>query len=503
MKKVGFIVSLFLVIFSVSRLFAKYEEEQLQMESQLQQRVEGILSKTLPPNSYLVTVKVEMENRERPATRQSTTAKRGGTASLLGQNQYVLPGVPQKKEFVTQPESSTESSVSTFSAETLVKRILITILVAPDIPADQVRAIRDVISGSIPFNPLRGDEMDIQNSPLLKPVNAPAADAGPSAGASGAAPASPTGGSFFGSLSDRGNAPAMMILGAVSMAVILFIGFLFGPVRAFLNRLLAVLPRIGEQAAYTVSNAPAKAAAAGTPGSVSYSSGSNGNGSHNPAEEGTRPFRFIRDDQLNKLPILFKSMTPAQCALVLAYLPAEWASKVLGALAPDVQSAIMGELSQAREVPPQIVMDIEEQIKSKLPYLVGGVEWIQSVYQLTQPATQRALLGTLNQQSPELAQSLRRKTFFLEDLGVISAGALRLVFQEVGYPTAALALRDEKPESRTLLLNRLPVAMREILQQELDLSADDKNAMADAKMRLLEIGRRLLAEGRMSLPERK
>jgi len=501
MKKLGLILSFILVAFASTRLWAKYEEEQLQLESQLQQRIEGILAKTLPPNSYLVTIKVEMDTRDRTATRQNTTAKRGGSNALFGQNQYVLPGVPQKKEFVTQPETTTETTVSAFSAEALVKRILITILVAPDISADQVRGIRDVITGSIPFNPLRGDEMDIQNSSLLKPVSAPVA---PEPTVTSAAPreSSSSGGvSLLGSLSDKANAPVLLILGAVGMAGILFIAFLFGPVRAFLNRLLAVLPRIGEQAAYTVSNAPAKPAGAVQVNGNGSNGFGNGNGSHSPAEEGTRPFRFIREDQLAKLPILFKSMTPAQCALVLAYLPAEWASRVLGTLDPDVQSTIMGELSQAREVPPQIVMDIEEQIKAKLPYLVGGVEWIQSVYQLTQPSTQRALLGTLNQQSPELAQTLRRKTFFLEDLNVISAGALRMVLQEVGYPTAALALRDEKPENRTALLSRLPVAMREIFQQELDLSADDKNAMADAKLRMLDIGRRLLAEGRMSLPE--
>jgi flagellar motor switch protein FliG len=161
----------------------------------------------------------------------------------------------------------------------------------------------------------------------------------------------------------------------------------------------------------------------------------------------------------------------------------------------------MGELSQAREVPPDVVNEIENQIKSKLPYLVGGVEWIQSVYQLTQPQTQKALLGTLNQQSPELAQALRQKTFFLEDLGVISAGALRILIQEIGYPAAAMALRDEKPENREGILKRLPTAMREILQQELELAADDKRAMIEAKVRLLDVGRRLLAEGRITLPE--
>jgi len=503
MKQRWLILSVALVGLTSSWLFAKYEQEQMQMESQLQQRIEGILAKTLPPSSYLVTVKVEMENRERPAARQSTTAKRAGN-SLLGQNQYVLPGVPQKKEFVTQPETTTETTLDSFAAETLVKHILITILVAPDIPAEQVRAIREVISASIPFNPLRGDELDIQNSTLLKPSAPPASSAPVVAAGTRAAAVSTSGGgnggTFMGSLLDRSNAPAMVILGALSTAFMLLIAFLFGPVRAFLNRLLAVLPRIGEQAAYTVSNAPAKAGAAGGNGNGTFTYNGNGNGGH-AEEEGTRPFRFIREDQLNKLPILFKNMSPIQCALVIAYLPAEWASKVLSALEQNVQTTIMGELSQAREVPPEVVKEIEDQIKAKLPYLVGGVEWIQSVYQLTQPQTQRALLGTLNQQSPELAQTLRQKTFFLEDLGVITAGALRLVFQEAGYPTAALALHDEKPDVRQALLARLPVAMREILQQELDLSGDDKNAIAEAKTRLLEIGRRLLVEGRLTLPE--
>jgi hypothetical protein len=498
MRKLGLIFCLTLLGLPASRLFARYEQEQLDMETQLQQKIDGVLSKTLPPNSYLITVKVEMESGARPAARR-TTARRGGTRNML-QNQYVLPGVPQKKEFIPPQETNTETTEEALSPEALVKRILITILVSPDVTADQVRNIRNVLSTSIPFNPLRGDEMDIQNSPLLKSTGGPASAASPAASFGGEGRGARSGG-FLGSLSDRSNAPMLVLLGAVSTAFMLLVAFLFGPVRAFLNRLLAVLPRIGEQAAYTVSNASSKALPGSAASGGTYAYGGNGGGRGAEVEEGTRPFRFIREDQLNKLPILFRGMSPAQCALVLAYLPAEWASKVLGTLEPEVQMQIMGELSQAREVPPEVVNDIENQIKSKLPYLVGGVEWIQSVYQLTQPQTQKALLGTLNQQSPLLAQTLRQKTFFLEDMNVISAGALRLVVQEVGYPVAAMALHDEKPEVQNGILKKLPGAMREILQQELELAGDDKRSMIEAKVRLLDVGRRLLAEGRITLPE--
>src|ERR1700687_375275 len=214
MKKFWIIISLGLVGLSASSLLAKYEEEQMQIESQLQTRIEGILAKTLPANSYLVTVKVDMENRERPAV-QSTTAKRNGGNSLLGKNQYVLPGVPGKKEFVTTPETASETTVSAFSAETLVKRITITILVSPDVSADQIHSLREVITGSIPFNPLRGDEMEIQNSPLLKSANAGSLGAGGRFSSGG-------GGSFWSSFADRTNAPVLMVSGALITIFIFF-----------------------------------------------------------------------------------------------------------------------------------------------------------------------------------------------------------------------------------------------------------------------------------------
>ena len=284
----------------------------MQIESQLQQRIEGILAKTLPPNSYLGTVKVEMENKEVPTTRRTTTAKRGGDNALFGQNKYVLPGVPQKKEFATQAEANSETSVNAFSAETLVKHITITILVAPDISAEQIRGIREVISGSVPFNPLRGDEMDIQNSDLLKPTT------GAGTGGSNGRNGSQTG-SFWGSFSDRTNAPMLMFFRRRHYGVSPFYRFLVWSCPGLLKiDSVAVLPRIGEQAAYTVSNAPAKAAAGANGEGGVFGHTGNGNGVHDEEEEGVRPFRFIREDQLNKLPILFQEMTPVNCALVLA-----------------------------------------------------------------------------------------------------------------------------------------------------------------------------------------
>jgi hypothetical protein len=365
------------------------------------------------------------------------------------------------------------------------------------VTADQIKAVRDVITASIPFNPLRGDDITVQNSTLLKPI----VPAEPPSVFSTPDPANTAAKSGWLS-SFRSSAPVLFLLGALTVLFLILVAFLFGPVRAFLNRLLTVLPRVGEQAAYAVSNSGTKTNAVGGPGASAALNGhTNANGAN--ADASDSPFHFIREDQLSKLPILFQQMGAPQVAIVLAYLPPEWASRLLADLPAADQNAIMAELSQSREVPPESVKDIESQVKAKLPYLVGGVDWIQSVYQYTQPQTQRVLLGTLNAQSPELAQALRRKTIFFEDLAVLNAPSLRIIFQEIGYPVAALCLKDEKPEFRDAILGKLPPAAREIIQQELDMSGDDKAGSKDAKIRLLTLARRLLLESRITLPERR
>lgn len=478
---------------------AALEREQLAIESQIKSRIEDVLSKTLPPNSYLVNVKVVMETRTTGGTVRTRKRTAGGENNpFLNSNRFVLPGVPVKKDLEVPDDTMTEDTVTgPASVESLIKHVLISIMVAPDIPKDRIRALQELVTSNIPFNPLRGDEIDIENSSLLKPSEEqPAAEAVPSTPLS--APANAPASTPF-SLT-RFNLPAITIAAVALALFVLFLVFLFGPVRAFLNRLLTVLPRVGEQAAYTVSNATPKAGPNGVSANGPYPGYTNGNGKH--ADGVNMPFRFIDESTLSKLPILLRQMPATQTAVVLAYLPPEWASRMLNSLDTAAQTAVMNELSQAHEVPSEIVKEIESQVKAKLPYLVGGTDWIQSVYQLTQPQTQRALLNGLTRQSPELAEALRRKSFFYEDLGAIVPGALRLIIQEVGYPTAATALRDEKPEIRSVLLSRLPAAVREILEQELEIAPQDATASLDAKTRVAAIGRKLLAEGRIALPER-
>jgi hypothetical protein len=487
------------LVAGVGPLWGSLEQEQVTLENQLQERVEQVLAKVLPPKSYLVTVHVELEQRGGNTVTRATN-RRGGTNPFLDRSRFILPGVPEKKEFSQTPEAGGDNIVTNTPIEALVRRILIAVLVAPDVTADQIHSIRDFLSATIPFNPLRGDQMDIQTSPLIK-----SATPSPDITKAVLDNMPNSGGGFWSSLyGGKASLPLMLLLGGVIGGLVIVVAFLFGPVRVFFNRLLAVLPRVGEQAIYAAGgsnpltpNATPTAAAGTAPVERHGYPSDNGRG-----QELEIPFHFIGEDQLTKLPLVFRELSAAQAALVLAYLPPAWASRVLATLDMGAQTGIMRELSRIREIPAETVKEVEQLIKQKLPYLVGGVDWVQSVYQSTQPETQRMLLSTLAQQAPDLAQTLRRKTFFFEDLAILETGALRVLVQDVGYPLVALSMKGEKPEFRDAVFRKLPAAMREIIQQELELSRDDKPAIAEARNRVMASGQRLLTEGRISWPER-
>jgi len=499
----GLYAALFLLLSPIALLpsmsFAVFEREALAIEREIKTRIEDVLSKTLPPQSYLVNVKVEMGANTR--TQTVRTNRTGGGNNPFNNNRFILPGVPVKRELTKNDDPVNDETTLPETTEAIVRKMLITILVAPDVSADQIRAIQDVVTTNTPFNPLRGDEIDIKTSSLLKSSKpqTPRTEADLSGAASPTnAPVDEEGRSW----TARINWPMIAVMSMGVLAFGMFIVFLFGPVRAFLNRLLAVLPRVGEQAAYAVSNAPAKPALAGA-GAGALHGNFNSNGRNSKAHESVAmPFEFIGEEHLSKLPILLRQLPANQSAVVLAYLSPEWASRVLNGLDTGAQSAVMQQLSQAREVPSEVVKDVEQQVKAKLPYLVGGTDWLQSVYQFTEPETQKALLGTLTQESPLLAQSLRRKSFFSEDLMVLAAAPLRMIVQEVGYAVMAVALKLEKAEARQALLLKLPSATREILSQELEVSVADAVAIAEAKAKIVAVGRRLLNEGRIALPEK-
>ncbi|MCB4757125.1 MAG: hypothetical protein LHV69_08895, partial [Elusimicrobia bacterium] len=217
----------------------------------------------------------------------------------------------------------------------------------------------------------------------------------------------------------------------------------------------------------------------------------------------TVPFGFIREDHLGNLAILLSRETPEKAAVVLGYLPAEWISRVLTKIDLALQSEIANHLATTRQLLPEQVEDIEQDLKRRLDYLIGGPDRITAVYESLEPDAQKRMLESLKGARPELVEELRRRTLLFDDMDKLEPAALKAVLREVDLQTLVLSLRGVSDGFLTKILENVPPGKAEIIREEIELSGDvlPGKAAFDARKKVAMIARRLEREGHIHIPQ--
>ena len=156
--------------------------------------------------------------------------------------------------------------------------------------------------------------------------------------------------------------------------------------------------------------------------------------------------------------------------MVLGYLPPEWISRVLERLDPRLQTDVATSLATTRQLLPEQVEDIEQELKRRLDYLIGGPDRIFAVYESLEPDAQRRMYESLRESRPELAEDLRSRTMLFEDLNRLDSPALKSLLREVEIQTLVMALRGAAVSFRDRILEHVSQGKAQIVREELELS---------------------------------
>jgi flagellar motor switch protein FliG len=214
------------------------------------------------------------------------------------------------------------------------------------------------------------------------------------------------------------------------------------------------------------------------------------------------PFGFIREDHMGNLAILLSRETPEKAAVVLGYLPADWISRILARLDPAMQSEVASHLATTRQLLPEQVEDIEQDLKRRLDYLVGGPERIIAIYESLDPEAQKRMLESLKEARPDLVDELRRRTVTFEDLEKLEPAALKAIFREVDLQTIVFSLKGASESLKTRILEHVTEGKAEIIRDELEVSEGTSGrATSEAQRKITLIARRLEREGQIQIPQ--
>jgi flagellar motor switch protein FliG len=473
-----------------------WDSERLNLEIRMQQRVEEAISKIVPPSQFLVVVRVEPWQRPIDGGNQRTAP------APANDDGFYLPGVPSRKRLDSNASELSQALGQLKPEDSLfkrfIKRVNATLVLDKDLPNETVDRVRDLTRQMLGLDAARGDVLDVQRTAFQKQaVTAPA---------EGIAKIQDGLKSYW----------IVIALALVLFCIFVFLLFVFGPLRGFLNRFVQVLPTLAPADAGRMRGLPDQAMSA-LPALTAMMAQNYGllpqaNGGASPASfsgslqvenpnKTTLPFGFIREDHLHNLAILLARETAEKAAVVLGYMSPSWISRILARFDPAFQSEVTHHLATTRQLLPEQVEDIEQDLKRRLDYMIGGPERIIAVFESLDPDAQKRMLDGLQDSRPDIADELRQRLLAFEDLERLEGASLKVVLREVEMPMLVSAMKGIPESFKKMILENMTEGKREIIAQELELTdGAPVRANVDAQRKIAAIAKRLEKEGQIQIP---
>lgn len=472
------------------------DKEKMLLEAGLTERLESALTKILGADNFLVVVTVQPVESSAPPSAPTASSPAARTLPET-EKRTLLPGVPQRlipgTRRLGEPTLQPVSAAELERLKPFIKSISATLLIDSKIPANFLEEARGIATEILSLDVARGDALSVRQLDLFKPPEAKAAAlAAPpiNVTVNNRPPAEKGVAGFF-------QRPDFIWIALAGLLIFLLTVFLFGPVRAFFNRLIGILPTLRADAAGAAAIFNARAAdafgGAAIPASAPLSLEHKGAEGEKPA-----PFSFINEGNVANLVYLFQNEDPERIAMVVSYLSPALGSRVISDLPAAVQSQVALHLSTPKQLVAEEVRETESQIQQSIDYLIGGKERFLAIFDKADKKTRDMILLTLGRANPALAADLRRSVFEFEDMALLDPTSLRAVFREITLPSLAIALKGMGEELRKKVLGTLPEGTALMLQQEMDMNPMVSPMRCEEEQRrIIEAVRRLEKDGRI------
>lgn len=187
------------------------------------------------------------------------------------------------------------------------------------------------------------------------------------------------------------------------------------------------------------------------------------------------PFQFFNEADPLQLATSFQNENPQLVALVLAYLRPEKAAAVLNSLPPHMQSAVAARIASMDRTNPEVLAEVERILENKFSSVVsqdfskaGGVESLADILNRTDRTTEKAIMESLEENEPELAEDVRELMFVFEDLVALDDRSIQRLLREVETKDLALALKGSNAEVKEKIFNNMSERASGMLKDDME-----------------------------------
>jgi flagellar motor switch protein FliG len=189
------------------------------------------------------------------------------------------------------------------------------------------------------------------------------------------------------------------------------------------------------------------------------------------------PFEFLRKTDARQVLNFLSGEHPQTVALVLAHMPPEQSSIVLGGLDEETQRDVSVRIARLEPTSPEVIAQMESVLERRFGATMhqsnvsraDGVQTLIDILNRSDRATERSIFEGLEAEEEELAEHVRSRMFVFEDIVSLDDRAVQLILRQVDTKELATALKGVKPEVKGKISQNMSERAAQNLEEEIAL----------------------------------
>src|SRR4051812_6132339 len=219
------------------------------------------------------------------------------------------------------------------------------------------------------------------------------------------------------------------------------------------------------------------------------------------------PFGFLRNVDSQNLLTYIIDEHPQTIALIMSHLPANFGAEILAGLPDARRLPVIRRIATMGRTNPDIIREVEKGLERRMSSVMsqsfenaGGVGAVAEMLNVSDRATERALMDSLKEEDPELVEEIRRLMFVFEDIGRFTDKDIQTVLKNVETSQWAMALKGASESLKEKVLKNMSERAAETLREEMEYLGPAKRSVVEAKQQeVVDVVRGLEDRGEIDL----
>lgn len=219
------------------------------------------------------------------------------------------------------------------------------------------------------------------------------------------------------------------------------------------------------------------------------------------------PFEFLKKADPAQVLSFIQDEHPQTIALILAYMPVHNAAVVLSKLPTDLRVEVAGRIASMDQTPPEVIRRVEQVLERKLSSVLnqemtqaGGPKALVDLLNRVDRSTERLIIDSLSESSPELAEQVKNMMFVFEDIVQLDDRAIQGILKECDVKELATALKGVNQDVQNKIYKNMSERAVAMLKEDMEFMGPVRlRVVEEAQQKVVAIIRRLEEAGELQI----